>query len=102
MLFQALLAFVTLENNTVTTTEIEQDLKRFLPSYMMPQIQIIQEIPLLFNGKVNREFWKKAYEESRQRQGILCPRFGAELIGRISWLPTVPLGPIFMTVLPER
>jgi len=33
---------------------------------------------------------------------ILCPRLGAELIGRISWLPRAPLGPIFMTDLPER
>jgi len=31
--------------------------------------------------------------------GILCPRLGAERIGRISWLPRAPLGPIFMTGL---
>jgi len=30
---------------------------------------------------------------------ILCPRLGAEWIGRISWLPRAPLGPIFMTGL---
>jgi len=30
---------------------------------------------------------------------ILCPRLGAEWIGRISWLPRAPLGPIFMTSL---
>jgi len=34
--------------------------------------------------------------------GILCPRLGAVWIGRISWLPRAPLGPIFMTGLPER
>jgi len=33
---------------------------------------------------------------------ILCPRLGVEWIGRISWLPRAPLGPIFMTGLPER
>jgi len=32
-------------------------------------------------------------------QPILCPRLGAEWIGRISWLPRAPLGPIFMTGL---
>jgi len=31
---------------------------------------------------------------------ILCPRLGAERIGRISWLSRAPLGPIFMTGLP--
>jgi len=30
---------------------------------------------------------------------ILCPRLGAEWIGRISWLPRAPLRPIFMTGL---
>jgi len=30
---------------------------------------------------------------------ILCPRLEAEWIGRISWLPRAPLGPIFMTGL---
>jgi len=33
---------------------------------------------------------------------ILCQKLGAEGIGRISWLPRAPLGPIFMTGLPER
>jgi len=33
---------------------------------------------------------------------ILCPRLGAEGIGRILWQPRAPLGPIFMTGLPER
>jgi len=32
-------------------------------------------------------------------RNILCPRLGAEWIGRISWLPRAPLGPIFMTGL---
>jgi len=30
---------------------------------------------------------------------ILCPRLGAEWIGRISWLSRAPLGPIFMTII---
>jgi len=54
----------------VTASKIEQDLKMFLPSYMRPHIQIVQEIPLLFNGKVDREFLMKAYEENHQRQGM--------------------------------
>jgi len=29
---------------------------------------------------------------------ILCPRLGAEWIGRTSWLPRAPFGPIFMTL----
>jgi len=35
--------------------------------------------------------------------GILCPspRLGAEWIGRISWLPRAPLGPIFMIFGPK-
>jgi len=34
-----------------------------------------------------------------QVDSILCPRLGAEWIGRISWLPRAPVGPIFMTGL---
>jgi len=45
------------------------------------------------------EVWDNVEVANRD---ILCPRLGAEWIGRISWLPRAPLEPIFMTGLPER
>jgi len=47
---------------------------------------------IINNQRVLFESWRK------QHFTILCPRLGGEWIGRISWLPRAPLGPIFMTI----
>jgi len=69
-------------------------------------IELKWYVNILFNKKLlNKEMPSEqciegvAFECYRD---ILCPRLGAEWIGRISWLPRAPLGPIFMTGLPER
>jgi len=50
--------------------------------------------------KIKQEIEKKTPNRLNiiYRVSILCPRLGAEWIGRISWLPMAPLGPIFMIV----
>ncbi|KAK2589317.1 hypothetical protein KPH14_007867 [Odynerus spinipes] len=65
-LSQALLAFVTTKNDTSTgTTEIETTLKKRMPLYMQPQIIIVDRIPLLTNGKTDRQTLLRQYESSK-------------------------------------
>ncbi|EFN66543.1 Tyrocidine synthetase 3 [Camponotus floridanus] len=62
-LSQALIAFVTIvDDTTVSSSEIESFLQRTLPPYMLPQIFIIDHIPLLINGKTDRQTLLKQYE----------------------------------------
>lgn len=66
-LSQALIAFVTIvDDTTVSSSEIESFLQRTLPPYMLPQIFVIDHIPLLTNGKTDRQTLLKQYES-------LCP-----------------------------
>ncbi|KAK0091639.1 hypothetical protein PV326_002925 [Microctonus aethiopoides] len=62
-LSQALIAFVTVKNKTnVTRMQIEDYLKSRLSAYMMPQIMIVNIIPLLINGKTDRQALLRMYE----------------------------------------
>lgn len=67
---QALLGFVILQKNaenryiTKTGLQIENDLKHKLASYMIPQIVVLETIPLLVNGKVDRQTLLKMYENT--------------------------------------
>lgn len=63
---QSLLAFVTLKHtaNYYTGLEIESNLSAKLPSYMIPQIKVLKSIPLLVNGKVDRQSLLKSYENT--------------------------------------
>jgi len=62
---------------------------------------------VLWIGKLGMNEWMNpstgSNEELRSNNinliCILCPRLGAEWIGRILWLPRAPLGPIFITGL---
>ncbi|XP_018403118.1 PREDICTED: tyrocidine synthase 1-like isoform X2 [Cyphomyrmex costatus] len=64
-LSQALIAFVTIMDETnLSCSEIEDFLQRTLPPYMLPQIFIIDHIPLLTNGKTDRQTLLKKYESS--------------------------------------
>lgn len=57
---QALLAFVLTETN-ITEHQIEEALRQKLTSYMVPQVIILDSIPLLVNGKIDRQSLLKAY-----------------------------------------
>ncbi|XP_053619845.1 beta-alanyl-bioamine nonribosomal peptide synthetase ebony [Plodia interpunctella] len=60
-----LLAFVTLEPGArVAPQHIEATLKDSLTSYMIPQVIEIENVPLLVNGKVDRQALLKMYENT--------------------------------------
>ncbi|XP_024886450.1 nonribosomal peptide synthetase 13-like, partial [Temnothorax curvispinosus] len=64
----ALIAFVTVTHSfqcsTLSVSEIENLLQKILPPYMLPQIFIVDHIPLLTNGKTNRQELLRRYESS--------------------------------------
>lgn len=62
-LSQALVAFVTLKEGVSSTAQdIEAFLQNSSPPYMLPQIVIMDSIPLLTNGKTDRQALLKHYE----------------------------------------
>lgn len=60
---QALLAFIT-TTNPVSEHQIENMLKDKLASYMIPHVILVDKIPLLVNGKVDRQYLLKSYENT--------------------------------------
>ncbi|KAK4875342.1 hypothetical protein RN001_011764 [Aquatica leii] len=60
---QTILAFVLTETS-INEHQIETILKNTLPSYMVPQVILIDAIPLLVNGKTDRQALFKYYETS--------------------------------------
>lgn len=71
---QALLGFVVLRNDlntNKTAVQIEMDLKQRLASYMVPQIIVVDSVPLLINGKVDRQTLLKTYEKLSSQQNSI-------------------------------
>ncbi|KAL2731339.1 plipastatin synthase subunit B isoform X2 [Vespula squamosa] len=65
-LSQALLAFITVKKETkIGSREIEVILQKRMPLYMQPQVIIVNHIPLLTNGKTDRQMLFKQYESSK-------------------------------------
>lgn len=62
--FQALIAFVTVKENNISSQQIESFLQTLLAPYMVPQVIIVDSIPLLTNGKTDRQTLLKEYELS--------------------------------------
>ncbi|KAJ8918616.1 hypothetical protein NQ315_013122, partial [Exocentrus adspersus] len=60
---QALLAFVTTQT-LMSEQQIEATLKEKLTSYMVPQVILVESIPLLVNGKTDRQSLLKSYEST--------------------------------------
>lgn len=67
---QALLAFVKLRDDAPMYTELQLEalLKDKLADYMTPQIVIIEQVPLLVNGKVDRQALLKSYESANNNE----------------------------------
>lgn len=63
---QAILAFATLTPGSPNQNgiQIENALREKLADYMVPQIILMEKIPLLVNGKVDRQFLLKTYENT--------------------------------------
>lgn len=66
---QEVLGFVLLQNGvSFDTVEIEKILKNSLPNYALPQIIILDLIPLLVNGKVDRQYLLRYYQEQSNEE----------------------------------
>lgn len=78
---QALLAFVTVDKSAgqLTGLQIEATLSSKLADYMVPQVIIIDTIPLLVNGKVDRQTLLKIYENTNNN-GKLCIARGLDYV----------------------
>ncbi|XP_068625419.1 beta-alanyl-bioamine nonribosomal peptide synthetase ebony [Battus philenor] len=60
-----ILAFVTIKQDArLAAPHIEAALKKSLTHYMLPQVIVIENIPLLVNGKVDRQMLLKMYENT--------------------------------------
>lgn len=63
---QAILAFAILrpESAIQQGTQIENMLREKLADYMVPQVVLIDKVPLLVNGKIDRQYLLKLYENT--------------------------------------
>jgi hypothetical protein len=72
---QALVAFCVVSGDgnfskyiTKTGLQIESELKMKLASYMVPQVIVLDTIPLLVNGKIDRQSLLKMYENTNNNE----------------------------------
>lgn len=62
---QAILAFASVDSSMhLHELQIEQILRNRLPEYMIPQVILIDQVPLLVNGKIDRQTLLKMYENT--------------------------------------
>lgn len=62
---QAILAFALLSaTSSMHSLQIENMLRNKLPDYMVPQVICIDQVPLLVNGKIDRQTLLKMYENT--------------------------------------
>lgn len=62
---QAILAFASIDSAShLHELQVEKILRNKLPEYMTPQVIIIEHVPLLVNGKIDRQTLLKMYENT--------------------------------------
>lgn len=62
---QTILAFAAVKStSTLHEMQIENLLRQKLPEYMTPQVIVIENVPLLVNGKIDRQTLLKMYENA--------------------------------------
>lgn len=68
---QTILAFVKLHDDSPLLNEmqIEVKLRDKLAAYMTPQVVLIDKVPFLVNGKVDRQALLKTYETANNNEG---------------------------------
>lgn len=73
---QAILAFASVKSSSqLHELQIEKILRNKLPEYMTPQVIIIDQVPLLINGKIDRQALLKMYENTNNNGRILTFEF---------------------------
>uniref|UniRef100_T1HU58 AMP-binding domain-containing protein n=1 Tax=Rhodnius prolixus TaxID=13249 RepID=T1HU58_RHOPR len=73
---QQLLAFVLLEDEAnMTASDVEFELARTLPKYALPQVVIVQKMPYLVNGKVDRQYLLNYYKQNGREENLLVDEF---------------------------
>ncbi|KAK4313336.1 hypothetical protein Pmani_015324 [Petrolisthes manimaculis] len=63
---QALVAFYTSTDGILPSEEVASELNNLLQPYMQPQLVMVEELPLLVNGKVDRQQLLRLYEAKAQ------------------------------------
>ncbi|CAH1101373.1 unnamed protein product [Psylliodes chrysocephalus] len=66
---QTLIAFI-MSDKPLNEQQIVDVLKDTLASYMIPQVILVEKIPLLINGKIDKQYLLKIYEKSQNDTDI--------------------------------
>uniref|UniRef100_A0A023F0N0 Putative the adenylation domain of nonribosomal peptide synthetase n=1 Tax=Triatoma infestans TaxID=30076 RepID=A0A023F0N0_TRIIF len=73
---QQILAFVLLEDEAkMSACDIELELARSLPKYALPQVLIVQKMPYLVNGKVDRQYLLNYFKQRGREENLLLDEF---------------------------
>lgn len=66
---QTILAFTKIKSGyTITSTELESILKSLMVDYMVPRVILLESVPLLVNGKVDRQTLLKMFDDKESTQ----------------------------------
>lgn len=69
---QTILAFAAVKStSTLHEMQIENMLRQKLPEYMVPQVIVIEQVPLLVNGKIDRQTLLKMYENANNNSKLI-------------------------------
>ncbi|KAK7072988.1 hypothetical protein SK128_006146 [Halocaridina rubra] len=70
---QALVAFYTTDDDTLSPQTVKQKVVSLLQPYMVPQFVKMDDLPLLVNGKIDRQQLLKIYERKTEGESTAIP-----------------------------